>query len=136
MGMPDDDKTYRTEADGWSVVWRLDHGAIQILWVARVGEPGPLAVFDPTEPPDLVDMRERWPKLAPLWDAVRREYWAGPTSAQSPRIRQLTERAKRAGYRLVRESPMPYVWLLADVIDGEQVHVADTLDDVERWLET
>jgi hypothetical protein len=26
--------------------------------------------------PDLAEMRERFPKLSRLWDAIRQEYWA------------------------------------------------------------
>lgn len=32
--------------------------------------------------PDLAEMRERFPKLSGLWDAIRREYWAEFFTAQ------------------------------------------------------
>lgn len=66
-----------TEADGWVAYWRLDHHRVRITLVSnesetrRVFSAGVLAAA-----PDLAEMRERFPRLSGLWDAIRREYWA------------------------------------------------------------
>ncbi|MBF6097791.1 hypothetical protein IU510_06830 [Nocardia cyriacigeorgica] len=68
---------HRSECGGWWAVWRLDRAGIRIMRVdARTpGIPPLLAVDIPTSAPDLASMRERFPDLSPLWDAVRRDYW-------------------------------------------------------------
>lgn len=48
----------------------------------------------------------------------------------------LTARATTRGYRLVRRNPLPYKWQLLDLTDDEPVYIADTLDDIETWLDT
>ncbi|WP_330252646.1 hypothetical protein OG874_42455 [Nocardia sp. NBC_00565] len=34
-----------------------------------------ISVTTPATAPDLVQMREQFPKLSRLWDAIRHEYW-------------------------------------------------------------
>ncbi|MFE9327900.1 MULTISPECIES: hypothetical protein [Nocardia] len=51
------------------------------------------------------------------------------------RIRQLTARAGRAGYRLERASGVPYDWMLLDAEDGATTYSAADLDQIERWLD-
>ncbi|MFF3569226.1 hypothetical protein ACFYXQ_15760 [Nocardia jiangxiensis] len=66
-----------TEAGGWVADWSLDHHCIRILLVRNESEAEPLfsaAVL--AAAPDLAEMRERFPKLSGLWDAIRGEYWA------------------------------------------------------------
>lgn len=53
---------------------------------------------------------------------------------ESARVRVLIKRATRAGYGLVRGPGSPYAWILLDIDDGEPIHTAATLDDVESWL--
>jgi len=69
----------RTEAGEWMAVWRLVHWSARIMEVSHAGEPPqpPLhhAEFA-SAAPDLAELRERFPTLAPLWDAIRREYWS------------------------------------------------------------
>ena len=67
----------RTECDGWTAIWRIDHARIRMMHVATT-TPGPrplLTADTPTTAPDLVIAREQFPNLAHLWDAVRAEYW-------------------------------------------------------------
>ncbi|RJO76969.1 hypothetical protein D5S18_12245 [Nocardia panacis] len=68
---------HRTEVDGWQAVWQLDHHCIRMMLVGKVSDATPLmSVAVPTAAPDLAQMRERFPKLSRLWEAVRHEYWA------------------------------------------------------------
>jgi hypothetical protein len=53
----------------------------------------------------------------------------------SARIRQLTARARRAGYRLEHASQAPYDWMLLDAEDGTNVYSAIDLDQIEQWLD-
>ncbi|MEV6337309.1 hypothetical protein AB0M12_21635 [Nocardia vinacea] len=57
-----------------------------------------------------------------------------PTDAAAVRIRQLTARAGRTGYRLERASGVPYDWMLLDAEDGANTYSAADLDQIERWL--
>lgn len=47
-----------------------------------------------------------------------------PTEPTAVRIRQLTARAGRAGYRLERASTVPYDWMLLDAEDGATTYSA------------
>lgn len=58
-----------------------------------------------------------------------------PTEPTAVRIRQLTARAGRAGYRLERASGVPYDWMLLDAEDGANTYSAADLDQIERWLD-
>ncbi|MEV5835089.1 hypothetical protein [Nocardia sp. NPDC052112] len=72
-----------TEVDGWVAHWLLDHHHVRIMLVGNESETQPLfsaAVLAAV--PDLAEMRERFPKLSGLWDAIRREYWAEFFTAQ------------------------------------------------------
>ncbi|WP_433757321.1 hypothetical protein [Nocardia sp. CA-135398] len=51
------------------------------------------------------------------------------------RIRQLTARARRGGYRLERASKAPYDWMLLDAEDDTTIYSAADLDQIERWLD-
>ncbi|MFX0580688.1 hypothetical protein [Nocardia nepalensis] len=57
------------------------------------------------------------------------------TDPISERIRQLTARAKRAGYRLERASRVPYDWMLLDAEDGANIYSTEDLDQIEVWLD-
>lgn len=80
---------YRTECDGWMVVWQMDHACIRLMCVAAT-VPGrlPLLMAEaPAAAPDLVIAREQFPNLTRLWDAVRHDYWrhlAGPRTGSTP----------------------------------------------------
>ncbi|WP_280275334.1 hypothetical protein [Nocardia wallacei] len=56
--------------------------------------------------------------------------------AASAHVRDLTVRATRAGYRLVRAPRSPYEWRLLDVSDGAILHAVARLDEIEHWLDT
>lgn len=66
-----------TEADGWVAQWRLDRLRIRILLVRNSSDADTLfsAAVDAAAP-DLAEMRERFPRLSGLWDAIRGEFWA------------------------------------------------------------
>ncbi|MQY18573.1 hypothetical protein [Nocardia macrotermitis] len=48
----------------------------------------------------------------------------------------LAARATTQGYRLVRLTPTPYTWQLLDALDQTPIYTADSLDDIETWLNT
>ncbi|WP_433683866.1 hypothetical protein [Nocardia sp. CA-119907] len=148
---------HRTEVDGWLAVWRIDRHRIRMMLVRNLASAETLASFHPARCPDLAQMRERFPKLSRLWDAVRHEYWTelipaqrcsrGMTRVMSDRNRhpanshplperlnRLSVRATRAGYRLVRGVVSPYVWELLDADDDELIYSAASLDEIEDWL--
>ncbi|MBB5917194.1 hypothetical protein BJY24_006106 [Nocardia transvalensis] len=54
----------------------------------------------------------------------------------SARVRELTARAARAGYRLVRAPAAPYEWRLLDALDGQTLFSAARLDEIDLWLRT
>ncbi|MBF6061276.1 hypothetical protein IU500_15740 [Nocardia terpenica] len=54
---------------------------------------------------------------------------------EAERVKGLIERATVAGYRLVREEYSSCSWVLFDQEDGECVHSAVTLDQIEQWLD-
>lgn len=67
----------RTEVDGWQATWRLDRHRIRIMLVRNASDPLPLiSVTTADIAPDLAQVREQFPKLSRLWDALRHEYWA------------------------------------------------------------
>ncbi len=49
-------------------------------------------------------------------------------------LRRLSDRADRAGYRLIRDRTQPEAWLLVDAEDGTPVHSAISLDRIDVWL--
>ncbi|WP_174184691.1 hypothetical protein [Nocardia barduliensis] len=51
-------------------------------------------------------------------------------------LRELTDRATRAGYRLVRAPAAPYDWELLDAEDGDVVVSATNLAQIEQWLDS
>ncbi|GAB2704924.1 hypothetical protein [Nocardia thraciensis] len=51
-----------------------------------------------------------------------------------PQVRQVSARATRGGYRLVRDTTPPNRWLLLDLEDGECLYSALTLDEIDQWL--
>ncbi|MEV5647748.1 hypothetical protein AB0L57_05780 [Nocardia sp. NPDC052254] len=53
----------------------------------------------------------------------------------SERLRGLSDRADRAGYRLLRDRTRPETWMLVDAEDGTPVHAAASLDRIELWLD-
>lgn len=68
----------RTEVDGWVAIWEIDHWNIRIMLVrSLIDSARPLLNVDvEAAAPDLADMREKYPNLSRLWNAVRHEYWA------------------------------------------------------------
>lgn len=64
-----------TEIDGLRALWRVDHrrGRIVLLAVRDLSGALPLT---PGDRLDLAAARERWPRLTPLWDAVRHDFWS------------------------------------------------------------
>ncbi|MBB5916935.1 hypothetical protein BJY24_005847 [Nocardia transvalensis] len=65
-----------TEIDGWQAVWRLEQHSIRMMLVHNVSDALTLmAATTPAVAPDLAHMREQFPRLTRLWDAVRHEYW-------------------------------------------------------------
>lgn len=67
---------HRTEVDGWQAIWRLDRHRIRMMLVRNASDSLPLmSVTNPAAAPDLAQMREQFPQLSRLWDAVRHEYW-------------------------------------------------------------
>lgn len=177
-----------TAASGWLADWRLHRDRIRIMVVRRRSDAEPMFESSLVLAPDLVEMRELFPDLGPLWDAVHHDFWqayrpggqpgsrrrrvipsdtvqlatsdlraplqqpAGDrrTTPQQPtgdlravshlptgtRIPHLALRARKSGYRLVRESLPPYLWTLRDADDGERILSARTLDEIEHWLDT
>jgi hypothetical protein len=68
---------HRTELDGWVAEWCLDQQhCVRILLVHKLSDPKPLASFDLAASPDLAQMREQYPNLSQLWDAIRHQYWS------------------------------------------------------------
>ncbi|MFI6957073.1 hypothetical protein ACIBJI_26860 [Nocardia sp. NPDC050408] len=68
----------RAEVDGWVAIWKIDHWSIRIMLVrSLIDSARPLLNVDvEAAAPDLADMREKYPNLSRLWNAVRHEYWA------------------------------------------------------------
>lgn len=64
-----------TETDGWQALWRIEGPAIRVMALNRTSGASRMVPFAFEHHPDLVEMRERCPELAPLWDAIRRDYW-------------------------------------------------------------
>ncbi|WP_063046998.1 hypothetical protein [Nocardia pseudovaccinii] len=68
---------HHTEVGGWLAEWQIDHHRIRIMLVHSGSESHPLmSASAPAAAPDLARMREQFPDLSPLWDAIRHEYWA------------------------------------------------------------
>ena len=76
---------HRTEVNGWQAIWRIDNCCIRMMLVRNLSESETLiSMPSVVAAPDLVQVRERFPELARLWDAVRHEYWVeslGPGSS-------------------------------------------------------
>ncbi|WP_328398091.1 hypothetical protein [Nocardia sp. NBC_00416] len=66
----------RTRADEWLAVWRFDRRIRMLRVCDTSGAQILLSAAGPATAPDLADMRERFPELTTLWDAVRHEFWA------------------------------------------------------------
>ncbi|MBF6172912.1 hypothetical protein [Nocardia blacklockiae] len=89
--------------------------------------------------PDLVEMRELFPELDRLWNAVHADFWRAYLPAAGPpatRISLLVLRARDSGYRLMREPLPPHLWTLRAADDGEHILGVRTLDEIEHWLDT
>ena|GEM_PF-4590024 len=68
---------HRTEVDGWLTVWLIVRHVPRMMLLRKLSETRPIASSDtPAAAPDLAQMRERFPRLDKLWDAVQHEYWA------------------------------------------------------------
>jgi hypothetical protein len=64
-----------TEIDGRQAIWRVDGHSIRIVALRSAFDTAATATFPSAHPPDLADMRELFPELSLLWDAIRHEYW-------------------------------------------------------------
>ncbi|MEV5838963.1 hypothetical protein [Nocardia sp. NPDC052112] len=73
--------------------------------------------------------------VCPEPTAVLPELTAVPTEPTAIRIRQLTARAGRAGYRLERATRVPFDWMLLDAEDGTNIYSSTDLEQIERWLD-
>jgi hypothetical protein len=51
-------------------------------------------------------------------------------------LRELTDRATRAGYHLMRDPTAPYDWKLLDAEDGDVVVSVANLAQIEQWLDS
>ncbi|MBO0882496.1 MAG: hypothetical protein J2P17_19620, partial [Mycobacterium sp.] len=73
-----DNATYKfvTECDGFEASWTLMRHDIRIKGVFDTSENLPVMSLGHGPFPDLVEARDRWPRLTRLWDAVRHDYWA------------------------------------------------------------
>ena len=59
-----------------------------------------------------------------------------PAGGEHARLRELTDRAARFGYVLIRCPGAPHAWSLLDAEDNQVVLAAETLDEIEAWLRT
>ncbi|MQY21984.1 hypothetical protein NRB20_50970 [Nocardia sp. RB20] len=67
---------HRTEAGQWQAIWMFDQSRIRIVLVHNMSESTDLfRTESPTTAPDLAQMREQYPRLSRLWDAIRHEFW-------------------------------------------------------------
>lgn len=64
--------------------------------------------------------------------------WPNPMTAEpyGPRYQRLMFRARRGGYRLLREPFSPTLWTLHDAADGEPIISMCTFAEIEQWLKT
>jgi len=62
---------------GWRAVWLIVRHVPRMMLLRKLSEMRPIASSDtPATAADLAQMRERFPRLDKLWDAVQHEYWA------------------------------------------------------------
>ena len=74
-----------TQAGDWLAVWKLDRRRIRILLVQHSsGAQTALPAPGDSSAPDLAEVRERFPELTRLWDAVRHEFWANAVLEDLP----------------------------------------------------
>ncbi|WP_416565493.1 hypothetical protein [Nocardia testacea] len=64
-----------TESGDWQAIWRIDGHSIRIIALSSASDASVPLPFPSAHPPDLADMREWFPQLSLLWDAIRHEYW-------------------------------------------------------------
>ncbi|QIS20278.1 hypothetical protein [Nocardia terpenica] len=135
-----------TEADGIRVTWRIDRPhRIVIMAVHNMIDNSPMYTFGP-DCPDLVQARDRMPKLAKAWDAVRHQFWmqwgsphwvssavrhADELPSIKPWVCAIEERAGD-GYHVEREPNPPYGWNLFDPAGA--VVCSGSLDRLELWV--
>ncbi|MFJ1457775.1 hypothetical protein [Nocardia sp. N2S4-5] len=70
---------HHTECNGLRVTWRRDPTRQQILVVGidAISDRSAVVTLAPGDHLDLVQARQRWPQLAPLWNAIRHDFWTG-----------------------------------------------------------
>lgn len=79
-----------TEVDGWLAVWELYRHEIRMTLVRNtLDNSEPLVACAPATAPDLVEMRDRYPKLARLWDQVHDDFWNA--YRRPPRSRSMSQ---------------------------------------------
>ncbi|MBU3064266.1 hypothetical protein KO481_22375 [Nocardia sp. NEAU-G5] len=64
-----------TEVDDVRVTWRLIRHHIITIIAVDYARDATVVSFGPDYFPDLAQVRELFPELAKLWDAVRHEFW-------------------------------------------------------------
>ncbi|MBF6196308.1 MULTISPECIES: hypothetical protein [Nocardia] len=52
------------------------------------------------------------------------------------RLPELTDRATRAGYRMMRDPVSPHDWKLLDAEHGDVIVCAASLAQIEQWLDS
>lgn len=68
---------HRTEVDDWTAVWLIVRHAPRMMLVSKSSETEALTCSEtPITAPDLAQMREQFPRLEKLWDAVQHEFWS------------------------------------------------------------
>ncbi|MFI9534736.1 hypothetical protein ACIG56_15980 [Nocardia fusca] len=60
--------------DGRQAIWRVEGHSIRVVALRSAFDTSATAPFRSAHPPDLADMRQRFPELSLLWDAIRHEY--------------------------------------------------------------
>lgn len=91
---------HRTEVDGWLALWQLDRHGTRILLVRNLSSSHTLmSATSPTAAPDLAEVRDRFPELSRLWDALRHEYWTAFIAPQANSCRTIRTEGTCGGFR-------------------------------------
>ncbi|MBY8855819.1 hypothetical protein K7711_04955 [Nocardia sp. CA2R105] len=70
------DNIHHTEAGGFQAMWRLDRHIVGIMRISNTSDDSVVASFDPDPFPDLAQVREQYPALEQLWNAIRHAFWS------------------------------------------------------------
>ncbi|KZM71328.1 hypothetical protein [Nocardia terpenica] len=66
----------RTEVGGVWATWRVESPLRIAITALHDSDDTLVASFASGDQPDLAQARERWPRFAKLWDAVRHQFWS------------------------------------------------------------